>query len=593
MREVSFGSFPGLLGDGASLAMSAARVRLCEPGQKLERPYINGTAEFGVLRQALEKSRDICTLRPSWTQRNFSPCRSSYRKATWYLLPPSAEYVERAPFFERDPRARHEECVVFGTCSKASWRARHEYRAFDNGEGSVRTSYRLRDLGLAGLALTLVACSAQPGSVPKTAGPSYHAEAKQSVSGELLYAGEQNESGEVLVFSYPKGNLVQTLTGFGTPTWFLCSDASGARSTRNGVMAPLTVNASVGSSEGPKMGCANAVWSLDRPPFGGLRGDDFGFGAPGVQRLGRSSQPRPDRMMTFSGGRQPSVYAAVAPAAKKQNLLYVDGLGAVFVLTYPGGKLEGYVASLPFNPTNLCADTTGDVFFVGGGYPDAEVAEYAHGGTEPIATLADASGTPYSCAVDPTTGNLAVINLTTGVGSPGNVAIYQDAQGTPELYSDSKFHDFLFGSYDNQGNLLVDGGGEFDLKFAELPAGGSTFTDIRLNKGLRNPGVIQWDGSDFAIGQRVVRRQRYGALFARVVISGSGGTVVSESKLKGRAAYFAWLQGDVIVGTEGAHAKRLSYWHYAEGGAPFKTLGDFNGHDELGSAAVSVSPPGN
>jgi hypothetical protein len=90
----------------------------------------------------------------------------------------------------------------------------------------VHTSCWLRDVGFAGVILTLVACNAQSATVPEAASPSYHAEAKQSVPGELLYAADQ-EGSEVLVFSYPKGGLVQTLTGFGAPTWFLCSDAGG------------------------------------------------------------------------------------------------------------------------------------------------------------------------------------------------------------------------------------------------------------------------------------------------------------------------------------------------------------------------------
>ncbi len=68
----------------------------------------------------------------------------------------------------------------------------------------MRTSYRLRLLGYLGLILTLVACSVQSEAVPTRISPNYGADAKKSVSGELLYASEQ-EGNEVVVFSYPHG----------------------------------------------------------------------------------------------------------------------------------------------------------------------------------------------------------------------------------------------------------------------------------------------------------------------------------------------------------------------------------------------------
>jgi hypothetical protein len=49
---------------------------------------------------------------------------------------------------------------------------------------------------------------------------------EKSVSGELLYASAI-EGSKVLVFSYPQGSLVQTLTGFRDPPYYICSDGSG------------------------------------------------------------------------------------------------------------------------------------------------------------------------------------------------------------------------------------------------------------------------------------------------------------------------------------------------------------------------------
>ena len=88
------------------------------------------------------------------------------------------------------------------------------------------------------------------------------------------------------------------------------------------------------------------------------------------------------------------------------DLLYVVGRkGAVYVLTYPQGKLVGELG-LPYavNSGNICSDKNGNILV-----PDVyEIVEYAHGGTQPVATLNDIYYYSLACSVDPTTGNLAV-----------------------------------------------------------------------------------------------------------------------------------------------------------------------------------------
>jgi hypothetical protein len=92
------------------------------------------------------------------------------------------------------------------------------------------------------------------------------AEAKKSDSGELLYAGEQNESGEVLVFSYPQGSLLQTLTGLAAAPQFICSDASGD------VFVPTTNFSSTGYIYEFGHGGTTPVETLTDPGPGYARG---------------------------------------------------------------------------------------------------------------------------------------------------------------------------------------------------------------------------------------------------------------------------------------------------------------------------------
>jgi hypothetical protein len=56
------------------------------------------------------------------------------------------------------------------------------------------------------------------------------------------------------------------------------------------------------------------------------------------------------------------------------------------------------------------------------------VVEYAHGGESPIKTLGT-DGPGVGCAIDPVTGNLAVVNFEAGKGS--DIQVWENASGTP------------------------------------------------------------------------------------------------------------------------------------------------------------------
>ena len=147
--------------------------------------------------------------------------------------------------------------------------------------------------------------------------------------------------------------------------------------------------------------------------------------------------------------------------AKREDLLYVATGDNVYVLSYPGGKLVG---SLGITGNNLCSDARGDVFIPTSGY---DVVEYAHGGNSPIETLADGD-IPLGCAVDPTTGNLAVTNEASGAGE---VAIFPKAKEPSTWHRDPDIGTFGLCGYDDRGNLFVDGSGSGN--FLAIPPRGA------------------------------------------------------------------------------------------------------------------------
>jgi hypothetical protein len=260
----------------------------------------------------------------------------------------------------------------------------------------------------------------------------------------------------------------------------------------------------------------------------------------------------------------------MAPDAKKDNLLYLSDEGAddVYVYSWPRGALKGTLTGFDA-PNGECVDNAGDVFVAN---EDAsQILEYAHGGTSKIETLSDPGQYPVGCSVDPTTGNLAVTNIDTPQGGPGNVAIYTDAHGSPTTYTATYFYYYFFCGYDNDGNLYVDGtdtGNTFE--FAELVSGGSSFKTITLNQVIDFPGGVQWDGKYLAVGDQ---EQPY---IYEFTISGSSGTKVGSTQLDDTndVAQF-WKQGWRVVAPDFLN-NEVQFFKYPAGGMATRTIPDIN-----------------
>jgi hypothetical protein len=285
------------------------------------------------------------------------------------------------------------------------------------------------------------------------------------------------------------------------------------------------------------------------------------------------------------------------PEAKSENLLYVWNTNSdqgVYVFSYPRGKLVGTLTGF-FGIYGECVDRTGDVWITNSSPP--EIIEYAHGGTYPTATLSDAGEEPGGCSIDPTTGDLAVANY-----YPGNVAIYQDAQGTPIMYSDPDISGYIHCAYDSNGNLFADGGADGIGIIAELPKGASGMETVTLSEDII-PFSMQWDGTylaTVALDYHPPRDDggvtRGPVLVDRVSVYGSSGTVVSTTQLKSprdrNSSYGQYtIDGGTIVGPDryGHAGDRLPilFWHYPGGGKPFKVI---RGTWSAGGAVVSAAP---
>lgn len=262
------------------------------------------------------------------------------------------------------------------------------------------------------------------------------------------------------------------------------------------------------------------------------------------------------------------------PVATHDDLLYAsDDSNAVYVFAYPSLAPVGELSGINTNVQGLCGDKRGNVFVPAwtesplNGY----VFEFAHGGTQPIATLNDPNALATSCSVDPTTGNLAVANQN---GSPSaDVAVYQNAKGTPTIYVPPFAPQWA--AYDDGGDLFVDGfkAGSAYGELAVLRSGTSSFTTVALNKSI-SMFSLQWDNGYLTMAGN--QNNSEPLQIYRVKISGSDGTIVGTTVLKARHVGYGgngqyWIQNGRIIGA-GPHHRSLSIWRYPRGGKVVATV---------------------
>jgi hypothetical protein len=274
----------------------------------------------------------------------------------------------------------------------------------------------------------------------------------------------------------------------------------------------------------------------------------------------------------------------MSPDAASQDLLYVSDNQVVTAYSYPQGKLEGKLKGF-YLATGACADAAGNVFIVNSG--TGKIFEYAHGGTKRVATLSSPTRGPVGCAVEQTSGNLAVGSQ--GFGSNGTVAIFKNARGQPKTYEDSAFDQFFFCGYDTKGNLFADGlsaPGSGNFALAELRRGEANFTNIAVDQYIRFPGGVQWDGKHVAIGDQFAHVYEFAirgshGIMVRAINFGSGAENVKQF----------WIQGRTVIAPNTYIKKELRsnvlLYDYPAGGKATEKITD--GVKDAQGAIVSLA----
>jgi hypothetical protein len=254
--------------------------------------------------------------------------------------------------------------------------------------------------------------------------------------------------------------------------------------------------------------------------------------------------------------------------ASGNDFIYVSQTGqdyGTLVLSYPTGKKVTKIKRV-LGP--MCTDpNTGNVYII----DETTIREYAPGKKQPIGSLTLEIGEPSGCAVDPTSGDLAV--TVNGFSVPPWVAVYQTLSSSPEKYVDRRAIGLYFCGFDSQGNLFVDGYSKHrrDL-LAELPVGANKITKISVDLTI-SVGPVQWDGTYITVENPISAPKIY-----RIAVSGSKGTVVGVTKLGRRSGpypAYSWIQGDTVIAPFGPSSENniIGYWHYPKGGhRPYKMI---------------------
>jgi hypothetical protein len=283
----------------------------------------------------------------------------------------------------------------------------------------------------------------------------------------------------------------------------------------------------------------------------------------------------------------------MAPEAKHENLVYVSNVSSnsVSVYDFSNHKMVGKLTGI-IQPYGLCSDSSGNVWVVGWG--KNQLIEYPHASTKPLKKLA-VRGWQISliaCSVDPTTGNLAVTNYGPNNWYQGNVLVFPNGSGEPTSYTTDGLW-FYFGcSYDDHGNLWIDGWNaylNYNVALGLLPKGSKTLQAIPVLPAITPVmlGNVQAVGSVLVLGdwESVVE----------VVVKGSIGFIRGYTLLTTHfpvGLFEVTTVGgkeQIIAPDYAGHPYAVQYWKFPRGGDPTATI--TSGLSESFGVTVSVVPP--
>jgi hypothetical protein len=230
----------------------------------------------------------------------------------------------------------------------------------------------------------------------------------------------------------------------------------------------------------------------------------------------------------------------------------------------------------------VCSDASGNVWVTNRHDNRWYVDEFSHGGTNPTHELEAPHVTLASCAVDPSSGDLAV--MCTSIDGGWEALIWRGAQkGKPAEYHVPLLP--LYAAYDDTGDLFITGPAgysisEYYFAFGELAKGSSSVQKITLDKSTGHWGAVQWDGTYVVVNTTESHHLQQPVIY-RVQVSGTNGDVVGVVRPHGfyggiypSSPVFV-LHDHALIGTWGKNGEAVWAWPYPAGGTPTRRIAKY------------------
>jgi hypothetical protein len=280
---------------------------------------------------------------------------------------------------------------------------------------------------------------------------------------------------------------------------------------------------------------------------------------------------------SYPGGKSGPAPALQEPASAKtatsDALVYTGSNVYDLVSGRQVGQLSGFDPH--FTPEGLCTGEAGDIFVSGmlvrsAAVYGSDVYRFAHGAFTPEAMVSE-TGAAIGCAVDPTTGSLAVSNIASYQNFSGSVAVFNQAKGQPAYYMSPKHRALAYCTYDGKGNLYVT---EDDGALIEMPKGSTSFKPVNVSNGafVRS---LQWYAGRLILSGFVPHRQGTPVYLYRASVGNGIATVEQTTTLSNKGNFPSWEQfyvdGTHVVGS-GHRGDKLLEWTYPAGGLPATVL---------------------
>jgi hypothetical protein len=186
--------------------------------------------------------------------------------------------------------------------------------------------------------------------------------------------------------------------------------------------------------------------SEGKRPLETVRSQFLGRGIISLLNVGRSAflVCVAAAVLAGCGGSQPPVGApgavmpgAVAPARAHRKSGSSDALiyastpkNFDYVIDYATGALVARFRAPVLTIYGMCTDSAGDIYMLGAA-TNGNILKYAHGATKPSENIVEYELSPRSCSVDPTTGNVAILNLDSG--DKAEVSVFANGSGRLDL----------------------------------------------------------------------------------------------------------------------------------------------------------------